>query len=118
ANQVRLAATDGGKMAPASPDGASWALLADDLAPDVTELIDAVDRWRARPRRRRTADELRAGLIRLRYAVDLLELEFAGLAAAFAATEEPDWCGSVSPADWIRPETRMSASPATAAVTA
>jgi hypothetical protein len=115
-NQVRLADTAGGKLAPDGPDGSSWSPLPDDLAPDITELIDAVERLRARPRRQRTPAELRAALIRLRYACDLLELEFAGLAAAFAATDEGDWDSSVSPVDWLRHNCRMSASAASNAV--
>src|SRR5438477_1643210 len=115
-NQVRLEDTDAGKLAPDAPGSGSWSPLPDDLAPDVTALIDAIDRLRARPRQQHTADELRAALIRLRYAADLVELEFSSLAAEFAATDEADWCGSASPVDWIRHECRMSGSAASSAV--
>ena len=115
-NQVRLEDTDGGKWTPDAPGSASWSELPEDLAPDVTALIDAIERLQARPRRQRTPDELRATLIRLRYAADLLELEFAAVAADFAATDEAAWCGSASPVDWIRHECRMSGSAASSAV--
>lgn len=43
----------------------------------------------------------------VRRGVDLLELEFSRMAAAFAATDEFDQQGSVSPIHWIRHHCRM-----------
>ncbi len=50
----------------------------------------------------RTGEELGDELIRLRHQIDVLELGFAMKAAAFAATDEYNDQGSVSPIDWIR----------------
>jgi hypothetical protein len=46
--------------------------------------------------------QLSADLIELRRGMNLLEVEFSELAAAFAATDEYDEEGSVSPIHWIR----------------
>ena len=59
---------------------------------------------------------LRDQLIRLRRATDLLEVQFSRLAAAFAATPEAEWQGSVSPIQWLRLDCGMTGSAAWKAV--
>ncbi len=49
-----------------------------------------------------------AWLVKLRQAIDLLELEFAGIAADFAGTDAYDRAGSVSAYDWIRHNCKVS----------
>jgi hypothetical protein len=49
-----------------------------------------------------SGEELRARMIRKRKAIDLMELSFAEDAARFAATDDYDELGFVSPIDWIR----------------
>lgn len=49
-----------------------------------------------------TAEELRDRLIRKRQVIDLMELSFSREAAAYAATDDYEEQGSVSPIDWIR----------------
>jgi Domain of unknown function (DUF222)/HNH endonuclease len=56
--------------------------------------------------------ELAAKLIELRRVIDLAELSFAQTAADFAATEEYDEQGSVSPIDWIRINCHMTSTAA------
>jgi hypothetical protein len=65
-----------------------------------------------------TPTELGEHLIRLRHGIDLLELGFASEAAVFAATDEYDAQGSVSPIDWIRHHCHMSRHAAARAVAA
>jgi hypothetical protein len=69
----------------------------------------AVERLRSRSRAGWAPERLGQELIRVRRIADLLELEFSTIAAGFAATEEYERHGSVSPVDWIRHECRMSA---------
>ncbi len=64
-----------------------------------------------------TGAELADRLVRLRHGINLLELAFAVEAAAFAATEEYDIQGSVSPIDWVRHNCHLSSSVAARAVT-
>jgi uncharacterized protein DUF222/HNH endonuclease len=52
--------------------------------------------------------ELGPQLIALRREIDLLELEFAGLAAQFASTNEFERDGSNTPTDWIRINCHMT----------
>jgi uncharacterized protein DUF222/HNH endonuclease len=54
-----------------------------------------------------TGPELASGLARFRHGIDLLELRFSEFAAAFAATDEYDSQGSVSPIHWIRVNCHM-----------
>ena len=56
-NRGRLAETDAGKFA---WDGSDYVRLPADLTPAVTELIAAVERFRARPREERDGSVLRA----------------------------------------------------------
>jgi Domain of unknown function (DUF222)/HNH endonuclease len=81
----------------------------------IGRLASAADSVR---RRSRTADPvaLRDELIRLRRIVDRIELEFATVAGAFAATEEVEWQGCLSPLHWMRLECGMSAAAASSAI--
>jgi hypothetical protein len=63
-----------------------------------------------------TGAELADRLVRLRHGIDLLELAFAVDAAAFAATDEYDVQGSVSPIDWVRHTCHLSGNAAARAV--
>jgi hypothetical protein len=76
----------------------------------------AVEGLRSRSRGGWSPEQLGQELIRIRHVADLLEVEFSAIAADFAATEEYERHGSVSPVDWIRHECRMSARAATDAV--
>jgi hypothetical protein len=64
----------------------------------------------------RPAAEAGKELVALRRVIDLLELRFARVAAEFAATEEFEAQGSVSPVDWIRHRCRMSTTTAARSV--
>src|ERR1700738_1908439 len=55
-----------------------------------------------------SAEEMGAVLVCLRQSIDRLELEFAELAAAFAAHDEWDQQGSVSPIHWLRHKCKMA----------
>jgi hypothetical protein len=55
-----------------------------------------------------TGEERRERLIRQRHLIDLMELSFAQEAAEFAATDEYEREGSVSPIDWIRINCHMT----------
>ncbi len=55
-----------------------------------------------------TDEDLRERLIRKRHVIDLMELSFAQEAAEFAATNEYDEDGFVSPIDWIRINCHMT----------
>jgi len=81
----------------------------------IRRLASATDCVR---RRSRTANpvSLRDELIRLRRIVDRIELEFATVAGAFAATEEEEWQGCLSPLHWMRLECGMSAAAASSAI--
>jgi hypothetical protein len=70
------------------------------------------------PRLELTASELGEHLVRLRHGMDRLELHFAMGAAVFAATDEYEVQGSVSPIDWIRHHCQMSGHAAARAVAA
>ncbi len=59
-----------------------------------------------------TDEELGDDLIRLRHQIDVMELGFALKAAEFAATDEYDDQGSVSPIDWIRFNCQMTSNAA------
>ena len=55
-----------------------------------------------------SAEEIGGVLVCLRQSIDRLELEFAELAAAFAATDEWEQQGSVSPIHWLRYNCKMA----------
>ena len=80
--------------------------------------IQAIARFVEMPRLELTAFELGEHLVRLRQGMDRLELHFAMGAAAFAATNECEVQGSVSPIDWIRHHCQMSGHAAARAVAA
>jgi hypothetical protein len=63
-----------------------------------------------------TPAALRDQLVRLRQGCDRLEVQFALLASAFAATPEHEWQGCVSPIQWLRLECGMAAAAAWKAV--
>jgi hypothetical protein len=63
------------------------------------DAIDAVDL---------TAEDRRERLIRKRHVIDLMELSFSQEVAEFAATNEYEQEGSVSPIDWIRINCHMT----------
>jgi hypothetical protein len=65
-----------------------------------------------------TAPDLGEQLVRLRHAIDLLELGFAADAAVFAGTNEYEVQGSTSPIDWLRHFCHMSGHAAARAVAA
>ncbi|HEY6783095.1 MAG TPA: hypothetical protein VI296_07655, partial [Candidatus Dormibacteraeota bacterium] len=81
-------------------------------------LIGAIERFVQVPTLELTATELGDFLVRLRHGIDLLELGFATGAATFAATDEYDAQGSVTPIDWICHHCRMSAHAAARSVAA
>jgi hypothetical protein len=56
----------------------------------------------------RSGRVLAAELVELRHACDRLELEFSETAADFAATDEYEVQGSITPIDWIRHNCQMS----------
>jgi hypothetical protein len=75
-------------------------------APEIVHLVARIERFCAR-RIRQDGPQLALDLIELRRGLDLLDLKFSEMAAAFATTEEYDEQGSVSPIDWIRHKCRM-----------
>jgi len=64
----------------------------------------------------RTPAECGAELVRVRHALDLIELEFSRKAAEFSATEEYQAQGSTSAVDWIRHHCNTSGHAASLAV--
>jgi hypothetical protein len=81
-------------------------------------LIGAIERFVQVPVLELTPTELGDHLVRLRHGIDVLELGFATGAASFAATDEYDAQGSVTPIDWIRHHCHMSSHAAARAVAA
>jgi len=75
---------------------------------ELTELLAAVRTFSERPHRHLSPGRLAQELIQLRHACDRLELEFSLSAARFAATDEYQAQGSITPIDWIRHQCRMS----------
>lgn len=75
---------------------------------EVVELIEAARRLRRRCREGRSGGRLGEELILLRHACDLVELEFAESAAAFAAAEGHGEEGWVSPLQWLRHRCHLS----------
>jgi hypothetical protein len=70
-------------------------------APEVGRLLEAVVEFCECPPPA-TGPERAARLAHSRHAIDLLELKFSQDSAAFAATDEYDQQGAVSPIQWIR----------------
>jgi Domain of unknown function (DUF222)/HNH endonuclease len=81
-------------------------------------LIGAIERFVRVPTLELTPTELGDHLVRLRHGIDVLELGFATHAGTFAATDEYDAQGSVTPIDWIRHHCHMSGHAAARAVAA
>jgi len=67
----------------------------------IVHFVARIERFCGQPARA-GGNELSLDLIELRRGMDLLELKFAEMAAAFAATDQYDHEGSVSPIQWIR----------------
>ncbi len=76
------------------------------LAPDVARFAEAVERFCAAPIRA-SGPELNFDMREVSRCRDLIELKFSEMAAAFAATDEYDVEGSVSPIHWIRHQCHM-----------
>jgi len=72
----------------------------------IVHLVARIERFCAQPVPTE-GSELTADLIELRRGVNLLELRFSEMAAAFAATDQYDTEGSVSPIQWIRHQCNM-----------
>jgi Domain of unknown function (DUF222) len=68
---------------------------------DVVRLVEHIERFCAAPMRN-GGPTVAADMVELRRGVDLIELKFSEMAAAFAATTEYEEQGSVSPIQWIR----------------
>jgi len=79
---------------------------ADRLAPEVARFAEAVERFCAVPIRA-SGPELSFDMREMSRCRDLIELRFSEMAAAFAATDEYDLDGSVSPIHWIRHQCNM-----------
>jgi hypothetical protein len=78
----------------------------------LTALSAAVAQYCAQPGAAGDGEQLGVELQALRHLIDQLELSFAKQAAAFAATDEYELAGSLSPADWLRHHCRMSSAAA------
>jgi len=87
---------------------------ADDV--DLTALMTAVDRFRARPQRSAPAGVMAEELTLLRRTIALLELDFSVRAAAFAATNEYDEQGACSPISWVKHNCQMTGTNAARAI--
>ena len=74
----------------------------------IVNLLAAVGTFCERPSRYLSPAQLGEELVQLRHICDRLELEFSVSAARFAATDEYEAQGSVSPIDWIRHQCKMS----------
>ncbi|HEY4869261.1 MAG TPA: hypothetical protein VII79_04565, partial [Candidatus Dormibacteraeota bacterium] len=74
----------------------------EDSSGPIASLLRAVEQLRGRDRGGRVPSQVAQELIDLRHACDVLELEFAAVAAEFAATDEYERRGSASPIHWIR----------------
>jgi Domain of unknown function (DUF222) len=75
---------------------------------EISELHLAIDAFCERDKVGRSGRVLAAELVQLRHACDRLELEFCETAADFAASDEYEFQGSITPIDWIRHNCRMS----------
>jgi hypothetical protein len=72
------------------------------MSADMALLAAAIDLFCERRTDGRSADDLAGELTHLRHQCDRLELEFSQTGAAFAATDEYDRQGFLSPIHWIR----------------
>lgn len=74
----------------------------------LADLAAAVHRFIDSPPTNQAPDALAAEQVQLRHLIDLLEVQFSKMAAAFTATNAWEAWGSVSPIQWIRYECKMS----------
>ncbi len=81
------------------------------VTPDVASLAESVERFCV-AEHRGSAEELAIDLPELSRCMNLLQLKFSEMAAAFAATDEYDRHGAYSPIHWIRVNCHMSAAAA------
>lgn len=81
---------------------------AEPVAPEVAKLAQAVEKF-CRAAHRTDGPGLSLDLPKVSRCLNLLQLKFSEMAAAFAQTEEYDAWGSVSPIQWIRHHCHMSA---------
>jgi len=72
------------------------------MSAEMALLAAAIDRFCERPTEGRPASDLACELTHLRHQCDRLDLEFSQTGAAFAATDEYDRQGLLSPIHWIR----------------
>lgn len=84
--------------------------------PEVSALVAMIQRLSATRRTDLSPAEMGEHLRQLRRACDLLELEFAACAAAFAATDEAMRQGATSAIHWLRHECNLSTQAAVNAV--
>src|SRR5947207_1435547 len=75
---------------------------------DLKALVARVERFAAGARHPRDPRMIGGNLVLLRHSIDVLELQFAEQAAAFAATDHYLWSGSTTPIDWIRHHCQMT----------
>jgi len=93
-------------------------MLRVEVAQEILELATAVDKFRAGPGPERHPIEVGNDLRHLRHLIDLLEMDFAQRAAAWASTDQYEREGSASPADWIRHECHLPRTAADASIAA
>lgn len=100
---------------PDEPDPACG-LLKQPPPPELTRVRAAIEHFAATPPTPRHPADLGDDLVGLRHCIDLLELQFAQRAAEFAATDQYEQAGSLSPETWIRHACHMSGVAAAGAV--
>jgi hypothetical protein len=71
------------------------------MAHEIVLLVKAAERFSNEPFRK-SGPELAIDLPQVQRCIDLIQLKFSEMAAAFASTDEYDVEGSVSPIHWIR----------------
>jgi hypothetical protein len=82
---------------------------------EIDCLARAIESMRARVRDS-APEVVRHDLVRLRRAIDRIELEFSAVAAIFANTDEEEWQGSGSPTQWLRGHCGMTSAAASRAI--
>lgn len=111
ARSGRRLATPSGRLAD-TPPGAR----ADAPSGQLADLGAAVRRFAAASPGERSSDQLRIDLVELRHLCDVLELQFAYEAAAFAASEEFGDDTGLSPYAWLKHHCKMGAKAAWSAI--
>lgn len=71
------------------------------IGPEMASLAEAIDRFCERREAGHSPSDLTCELVHLRHQCDRLELEFSQTSTEFAATDEYDRQGSISPIHWI-----------------